>query len=44
MIFLEFYPWKQLTSSSIYLSLKIEYECSQMYEHQFIKDYSHKLW
>jgi hypothetical protein len=43
MIFLELYPSKQLTSSSTYLSLKIEYECSQMYEHQFINDYNHKL-
>jgi hypothetical protein len=29
-------------SSSFYLSLKIEYECSQMYE-QLINDYNHKL-
>jgi hypothetical protein len=25
-------------SSSFYLSLNIEYECSQMYEHQLIND------
>jgi len=34
---------KKLTSSSFYLGLKMEYECSQMYEHQFINDYNHKL-
>jgi hypothetical protein len=32
------YPSKQLTPSSIYLNLKIEYECAQ-----FINDYNHKL-
>jgi hypothetical protein len=30
-------------SSSFDLSLQIEYECSQMYEHQPINDYNHKL-
>jgi len=38
MIFKKMYPSKQLTSSSIYLNLKIEYECAQ-----FINDYNHKL-
>ncbi len=28
-------------SSSFYLSSKIGYECSQMYEHQPINDYTH---
>jgi hypothetical protein len=37
------HPSKQLTSSSFYLSLKIKYECSEMYEHQLINDYNHKL-
>jgi hypothetical protein len=36
------YSSKQLTSS-FYLSLKIRYECSQMYEHQLINDYNPKL-
>jgi hypothetical protein len=30
-------------SLSFYLSFKIEYECSQMYEHQLINDYNYKL-
>jgi len=37
------HPSKQLASSSLYLSFKIEYECSQIHEHQFISDYNHKL-
>jgi len=41
--FKKLHPSKHLTSSSFYLSLKIEYECSQMYEHQLIKDNNHKL-
>jgi hypothetical protein len=43
MIILKLHPSKQLTSSSFYLSFKIEYECSQMYEHQFINDHNHML-
>jgi len=43
MIFLKLHPLKQLMSSSFYLSFKIEYECSQMYEHQLINYYIHKL-
>ncbi len=35
---------KKLTSSSFYLSFKMEYECWQMDEHQLINDYNHKLW
>jgi len=42
-IFFKLHPLKQLTSSSFYLSFKIEYERSQMYEHQLINDYNHKL-
>jgi hypothetical protein len=38
------HPLKQLMSSSFYLSLKFEYECSPMYEYQLINDYNHKLW
>ncbi len=33
MIFEKLHPLKQLMSSPFYLSLKIENECSQMYEH-----------
>ncbi len=43
MIFKKLHPSKQLMSLSFYLSLKIQYECSQMYEHQLINDYNHKL-
>jgi len=43
MILKKLHPSKQLTSSSFYFSLKIEYECSQMDEHQLINDYNHKL-
>jgi hypothetical protein len=41
--FKKLHPSKHLTSLSFYLSLKIKYECSQMYEHQLINDYNHKL-
>ncbi len=37
------HPSKQQASSSFYLSLKIEYECSQIYEHQLINYYNKKL-
>ncbi len=37
MIFKKMHP-------SFYLSFKIEFECSQMYEHQLINGYNHKLW
>jgi hypothetical protein len=43
MIFQKLHASKQLMSSSFYLSLKIEYEFSQMDEHQLINDYNHKL-
>jgi hypothetical protein len=43
MIFKKLHPLKHLTSSSYYLSLTIEYECSQMYEHQLINYYNHML-
>jgi hypothetical protein len=36
MIFKKMHP-------SFYLSFKIEFECSQMYEHQLINGYNHKL-
>ncbi len=42
-IFKKLHPSKQRMSSSFYLSLKIEYECSQMYEHQLINYYNKKL-
>ncbi len=43
MIFKKLHPSKQLTSSSFYLSLKIEYECSQMYGHQLIINYDKQV-
>jgi hypothetical protein len=42
MIFKKIHPSKQLMSSSFYLSLKIKYEYSKMYEHQLINYYNHK--
>jgi len=44
MIFKNLYLLEKLVSSSFYLSFKMEYECSQMDEHQLINDYNHKLW
>jgi hypothetical protein len=43
MILKKLHPSRHLMSSSFYLSFKIKYECSQMYEHQLINYYNHKL-